>query len=32
MLAFRTMAYMYTIEYACEESKDEAEMILSHRK
>ncbi|CDW79675.1 protein peroxin-4-like [Stylonychia lemnae] len=32
MLAYRTMAYMYTVEFACEESKEEAEMILMQRK
>jgi peroxin-4 len=31
MLAFRTMAHMYTIEYATEESKYEAESLLSKR-
>ena len=31
MLAYRTMAYMYTIEFACEESKEEADMILVQR-
>jgi peroxin-4 len=32
MLAFRTMAYMYTMEYAAEDTKDEAENILASRK
>ncbi len=31
MLAFRTMAYMYTMEYAQDESKTEAEVILQGR-
>ena len=31
MLAYRSMAYMYTIEYACEESKSEAESIIVKR-
>ena len=32
MLGFRTMAYMYTMEYATEDSKYEAELILANRK
>lgn len=31
MLAFRTMAYMYTVEYATEESKHEADLIIEKR-
>ena len=31
MLAHDSMAYMYTMEYACEETKDDAEGILSKR-
>ena len=32
MLAFNSMAYMYTIEYATDESLNEAEEILSFYK
>jgi peroxin-4 len=32
MLAFNSMAYMYTMEYACEQSKQDAEMALAQRK
>ena len=32
MTAYKTMAYMYTIEYATEESKYEAELIISKVK
>ena len=32
MVAYKTMAYMYTMEYACDESKVEAEYILESKK
>lgn len=32
VLAHNSMAYMYTMEYACDESKEEAERILSKRQ
>jgi hypothetical protein len=31
MLAHDSMALMYTVEYACEESKEEAETIIGKR-
>ncbi len=32
IVAYRTMAYMYTMESATEETKEEAEWILKNRK
>ena len=32
MLAYKTMARMYTIEFASEQTEEEAEALVAHRK